>query len=381
MRLEEKKISDDELAHWLAFGATDLFGSHKVALLEEHLQSLKTAWNASDVVLQRLKGIGPETIANLQKARREIDPYKLLENFKQSGMKVWTWHDPKYPLSLRHIHLPPPVLYVNGDISFESFTTVVGVVGTRHPSTYGQKNAKEIGRALSENGITVVSGMAAGCDSLAHWGAIEGGSPTIAVLGCGADVCYPSGNRKLFDTILEGKGAIVSEYPPGTPPETFRFPQRNRIIAGLCRALVVVEGLITSGSLITAKLAFEGDRDVFAFPGRIDNRMAEGPHDLIKRQSARLCTGIDDILEHMNFTKTRAGADRERPAVVELFGREKEVYGLITHDSIHFDQLCSKTDMDPGELSAVLTMLELAGLVLREPGDWYSRHRDIQVTT
>jgi DNA processing protein len=382
MRLEEEKpVSEEELAHWLAFSMLNGVGPKRLLALEEQLSSIITAWNASSSVLQRIKGFGEETIAAVEKGRREINPHKLLEEFKETGMKAWTWKDPQYPIQLKHIADPPIVLFVNGNLSPEMLTHTIGVVGTRRPSNYGQKIARDVAQGLSENGVTIVSGMAVGIDSIAHRGAIEGGSPTVAVLGCGADVCYPTSNNGLFNELIEdGKGAVISEYFPGTLPEKFRFPARNRIISGISQALVVVEGGLDSGSLITAYQAFDQSREVFAFPGRIDNPMSEGPHKLIRNNNAHLCTSYKDILNELNWVQTNANPERERPSVVQLYGRERELYELITSEPVHFDTLSNQTGMDTGELSATLTMLELAGLISRDPGDWYSRHGDVKVS-
>ncbi len=380
MLYEDKPISDEELAHWLAFSVLSGVGPKRVAVLEERLNSMVTSWNAPVSVLRRLPGFGDETIAAIEAGRKEIDPHKLLANLKDTGIKAWTWNDPHYPIRLRHIADPPIVLYVNGDLRPEFLTSAVAVVGTRRPTSYGEKNAKAVALGLSTHGVTVVSGMAVGIDSIAHWGALDGGSPTIAVLGCGPDVCYPSSNKRLFKAILEeGKGAIISEYFPGTTAEKFRFPARNRIISGLCQALVVVEGACTSGSLISANMAFDQSREVFAFPGRIDAVMSEGPNKLIKQNKAHLCTSYEDILDELNWVKTKVGANREQPSVVALYGREREVYDLISLESIHFDAMVEQSGMSAGELSATLTMLELAGLVTREAGDWYSRQSDVTV--
>lgn len=377
----ESKVTDEELAHFLAFSVLAGVGPRRLAIMEEQLSSIKTIWNASAAVLSRIKGIGEETISVIEKGRREIDPYKLLADLKESGLSAITWNDPAYPLRLRNISDPPVVLYVNGNLKPEYLNHAVAVVGTRHPSPYGQKIAKDVARGLSLNGITVVSGMAIGIDSIAHWGAIEGGSPSIAVLGCGADVCYPSSNKRLFDTLLEdGKGAILSEYFPGTQAEKFRFPARNRIVSGLCEALVVVEGGLDSGSLISAQQAFDQSREVFAFPGRIDSPMSAGPHKLIMRQNAHLCTSYEDIMQEMGWVQTRSGNDRDRPAVLKLYGREREIYDLVSIEPVHFDTLCAQSGMGAGELSATLTMLELGGLVKRETGDWYSRYGDVKVS-
>lgn len=369
---EEKPMSDDELAHWLALSQVSGIGIKRLKILDERLNSMVTAWKASAMVLQRIASFGPETIATLEKARKEIDPYKLLEELRKSNVTAWTWKHAEYPNRLRHIEDPPEVLYVKGEIALEHLTHTVGVVGTRRPTQYGERLAKETAIGLSKHGVTVVSGLAGGIDSCAHWGAIEGGSPTIAVLGCGPDVCYPPSNKRLFDTIIEEhKGVTISEYFPGTEPEKFRFPARNRIISGLSAALVVVEGGLDSGSLITAYQAFDQNREVFAFPGRVDSPMSAGPHKLIRQTRAHLCTSYEDVLNELDWVQTKTGTERERPAVVQLYGREREIYDLLSSEPVHFDVLCEKSGMDAGEMSATLTMLELAGLIIRETGDWY----------
>lgn len=371
---EETELSDDELAHWLAFSVLPGIGPKRFAALYERLGSAETLWKASRLVLERIQGIGEETIQALEKGRREIEPYRLLEQLRKSKMDAWPWIHPLYPIKLRHIDDPPLVLFVNGILELQDFNHTVAVVGTRQPTLYGQRIAKETAYGLAVNGVTVVSGMALGIDSIAHWGAIEGGAPTIAVLGCGADVCYPSSNQRLFEEIIAGRGAVVSEYFPGTTPEKYRFPARNRIIAGLSSALVVVEGGLESGSLISARMAFDQSREVFAFPGRIDSDQSKGPHKLIRELNAHLCTSYRDIIDDMNWAKTKLQGTKEKAAIIQLYGREKEIYELISSERVHFDTLCQKSGMPVGELSATLTMLELGGLVSRDAGDWYERN-------
>jgi DNA processing protein len=381
MHVEEKLVSEEELAHWLAFSKLDGVGPRRLSLLIEQLESVTSAWKAPPAVLESIRGFGPETVAAIQRGRHEIDPDKLLAEFKKTGLTALTWNDRQYPLQLKHIADPPVVLYVNGVLSEAMLAHAVGVVGTRRPTAYGHKIAADVARGLSENGVTVVSGMAIGIDSLAHWGAIEGGSATIAVLGCGPDVCYPSSNKRLFKKLVEeGKGAVVSEYYPGTSPDKFRFPARNRIISGICHALVVVEGGLDSGSLITAYQAFDQSREVFAFPGRIDNPMSCGPHKLIRNNNAHLCTSYTDILDELNWVCSQTATASERPRVVQLYGRERDIYNLLSSEPVHFDTLFQQCSLTVGELSATLTMLELAGVVVRQSGDWYARHADVQVT-
>jgi DNA processing protein len=246
----------------------------------------------------------------------------------------------------------------------------IGVVGTRTPSNYGDKNAKGFARDLAASGVTIVSGMAVGVDSYAHWGAIEGGGRTVAVVAGGPDHCYPSSNRPLYKRLTEEKdGCVISEYFPGITPDKWHFPQRNRIIAGMTKGVLVIEAGAKSGSLITASLAFDYGTSVYAIPNRIDCPQAIGTHKLISDNKARLVVKPEDILLDLNI----AGHKKAKPSAraIELFGREHEVFELITDDPVHFDKLMETTGMSVGELSSTLTMLELAGVVERLAGDAY----------
>jgi DNA processing protein len=373
MIFTEGRLSDEETARWVAFDAIDEvgLGSKSLLLLYEKFQGLYEAWQAPTDELIVRGGLKPEVAAAVSRARAKIDPDELLEKIRKDLVWPYVYADPFFPAGLRHISDPPAVLYCRGIIDDTAFLHSVGIVGTRRCSTYGQKVAKTFAHEFAARGVLVVSGMALGIDSLAHWGAIEGGGNTVAVLGCGPDICYPPSNKKLYDAILEGHGAIVSEYPPGTRPEKFRFPARNRIISGLASALVIVEAPAESGALITAELAWNQSRSVYAVPGKIDSPASVGNHRLIRENKAALVTCVQDVLTDLNWF-TAQGA-RRVPVVVELFGREKEVYELLTNEPQHFDILCHKTGMEAGEMSATLTMLELAGVITRHTGDWYSR--------
>ncbi|MBY0360063.1 MAG: DNA-processing protein DprA [Candidatus Obscuribacterales bacterium] len=373
---EDGQLNEEELAYWLAFDQVKGcgIGTAKIRYLYERLESLKTAWNASKEVLMRMAGFNEHLLEKFMAKRNEIEPQALLEELRKSGISAVPFIDERYPFRLRQIHDPPAVLYINGAFSEADFNWVIGIVGTRNPTNYGQRIAKEFSRYLSEQGVHIASGMALGIDSLSHWGAIEGGSKTIAVLPCGADNCYPSTNKRLFKTMIEeGKGIVVSEYFPGTKPDKFRFPERNRIVSGLSRAVLVIEGNLNSGSLITARLAFEQNREVFAVPGRIDSVMSEGPNDLIARNMAHILRKPQQVMDELEWVQVDDG--RNVTTMVELYGREKEVYELLSAEPIHFDVLCQKTGMAAGEMSATLTMLELAGVVNRLPGDWYVLYR------
>lgn len=365
------------MPYWLGFHhiVGSGIGTQKIKLLYEHFGSLKSAWEATYQDLRHLEFLNSELINAFIYKRSNVDLEGLVRIVHQAGAAVYPIYHPEYPPALREINDAPLALFVKGSYSVDYFNQAVGVVGTRTPTSYGRGLAKDIARGLAQCGATVISGMAIGIDSLAHWGAIECGGKTLAVLGSGVDHCYPSSNKPLYEKLCSGShGAVVSEFFPGVKPEPFRFPARNRIIAGMCQALVVVEAGVNSGSLITAKSAFEQNREVFAIPGRVDSPASEGTNQLIARNQAHLITKFTDVLTEMNWVPAPE-IDGQARTMVELFGREKEIYDLIEQEPVQFDVMCQQLGIGAHELSASLTMLELAGIVTRLPGDWYERHR------
>lgn len=371
----------EETTYWVA--ASELKGlalsSRKLIRIYERLGSLKGFYEAGDSELKSMSEnrsygfnfITDEFIAKFREQREKIQPAKLMEKLVKCEVRAYPLPHPAYPMRLREIHDPPSVLYVRGQIDPAHLTHAVGMVGTRHPSSYGQNIAKRFSRELAQMGVSIISGMAFGIDSFCHWGAIDVGGSTVAVLGCGADQCYPSTNKPLYAKLIEKPNCgVVSEFFPGTRPEKWMFPARNRIIAGLSQGLLVIEAGKSSGSLITAKQAFEQNRQVFAIPGQIYSETSEGTNQLIGNSIAQLVVSTDQILNELALVK---GAINRETTVVELFGREKEIYDLIVSEPVHFDQLSSISGMGAGELSSVLTMLELGGVVERLPGDFYAR--------
>jgi len=375
---DEELFTKRELAHWLAFSQLSGpgIGVAKIMRLYEHFNSLEPVWHSTPGQLRQLQFLTKGNIDAFMTKRDTIDPLELLKIVESKGVKAYPIMHPRYPYPLREIADPPLVLYMLGELNPDDLRYAVSVVGTRHPTQYGHRLAKQIASGLSGSGATVVSGLALGIDSLAHWGAIEGGGRTVAVLPSGVDICYPSSNKPLYARLSTGEnGAVVSEFFPGTKPKEWHFPARNRIVAGLSQAVVVVEAGETSGSLITARIAFEQSRSIYAVPGRLDSPMSRGCNQIIAETKAKLLLDYTDIFKDLNWVASPI-AGREVPTVVQLFGRERDLYELITGEPVHFDVLCERTGMNAGELSATLTMLELAGVVSRHPGDWYSRSKD-----
>jgi DNA processing protein len=298
----------------------------------------------------------------------------------QPGHHLIGWHSADYPALLRTGMHPPAALFVLGDPDL-LWHPQVAVVGSRRPSAGGRENARQFARAFGRSGLAVTSGLADGIDSAAHLGAMET-SRTLAVLGTGPDLCYPPGNLRLMATIA-ATGAVVTEHPPGTAGLRQHFPSRNRLIAGLSLGTVVIEAAVRSGALITARMAAESGREVFALPGSIHNPMARGCHRLI-RQGAGLAETPEEVIETLApLAANLAGALRGRleaaerpeirsPAQAKHSARERAVWEALGHDPVNLDQLAQRTGLTVGPLSAMLLAMELDGRISAEHGR-YSR--------
>jgi DNA processing protein len=292
-----------------------------------------------------------------------LEPGEVAARAEECGARVVAWGSPEYPAQLRHIHDPPAVLYVVGG-SLPDPTSAVAIVGSRPCTELGRELARDLGRALALAGITVVSGAARGIDAAAHEGALRGGT-TLAVMGCGVDVAYPRGSDELIGRI-RARGAIVSEHAPGTPPLQWNFPARNRIVAGLCGATVVVEGASGSGSLITAEHAMEFGRDVYAVPGPVTSELSTVPLQLI-REGATMIRGAGDLLEDLGSEPAPLAA----AARVELSEDERRVIERLTGPTLP-DGVAAALGATVLDVVRVLMRLELRGLV-RNVGGRFER--------
>lgn len=280
-----------------------------------------------------------------------------------------TTGDPRYPQALANIPDPPLLLYIRGRIDLLA-RPALAIVGSRNATSQGKANARHFAAALSQAGVCVVSGLALGIDAAAHEGALEGSGATIAVVGTGADLFYPSRNRDLAERIARD-GCIVSEYPLGTPPTPSNFPKRNRIISGLSAGVLVVEAAAQSGSLITARVAGEQGREVFALPGSIHAPLAKGCHVLI-REGARLVETVGEILEAMRISPLAPALASETPSETDCLG----LLAHLGHDAVDIDTLLLRSGSNVGELSLGLLALEMAGMLERLPGGKVQRvHR------
>lgn len=286
----------------------------------------------------------------------EIEAEKLYKRFIEQGIKIVHIESPDYPDSLRIIDNPPLVLFCYGDISLLKNYSIA-IVGTRRASPYGRWAAAEIGKALAEAGVTHVSGMAEGIDSCGHRAVISAGGKSIAVLGTGIDVCFPKSSSDVYKDLKE-KGLIISEYLPGTSGRPMNFPERNRIISGLSEKVVVVEGALKSGSLITAKIALNQGKDLFAVPGNINQPNSIGPNCLIE-------DGAIPIVNPTEIAETLGIKSLKRAkAVLELLGLQKEVYELVdTAGSLSIEEIIGYLKANPEKILAELTSMELQGFL------------------
>jgi DNA processing protein len=309
--------------------------------------------------------LGKPLAEEVFKRRAALDIGLESSKLKQADINFVTLVDPEYPALLREIFDPPAALFYRGKLAPEEI--MVAVVGTRRCSSYGRSVAENLGRELGQVRVTVVSGLARGVDTAAHRGALAGGGRTVAVLGTGLDVCYPRENFRLTEEIA-ANGALVTEFPPGMPCQPWHFPVRNRVIAGLSRAVVVVEARERSGALITAEMALEQGREVMAVPGNITSLVSRGPNHLL-RQGARPVTGLADVLEGIGIDTLFPNDNRGAAALSPV---ENELIQLLGTESLTQEALIQRTRIPARDVLAGLVYLELKGLIRAMPGGLYT---------
>lgn len=373
-----------DLADWIALNMIRGIGPRTANQLLTKFGSPAQVFAASRLALERA-GLKPETIQELQDSEILGQAEAEIERLEKLGARLLTLEDKEYPPLLREIHDPPIALYVRGDLNKALERPCLAIVGARRCSTYGINSAQSLARDLVEQGLTIVSGMARGIDAAAHRGALEGGGLTIAVVGTGLETTYPKEHQKLEAEILAA-GAVISEFPLGTPPLPQNFPYRNRVLSGLCFGVLIVEAAEHSGSLITARMAYEQGREVFAVPGNITSQTSFGPNYLIK-DGAKLVQHWRDVIEEFpREIKERVfGLDQIREKnlvvdrqavfeVVELSEEERQVFELLTSDApSHIDQLLISSGMKSPEMMNALLGLEMKDRITQLPGKSFIR--------
>jgi DNA processing protein len=364
----------EEIFYWLALSLIPGVGSTLIKRLVDQFDSPEAVFQSPMKELQKIEGLSEKVALEIRKGPLEKRVERELSLLKEVGGTILTLKDDAYPKRLKDIYDPPAVLYVRGEFKKED-DLAVSIVGSRKTSPYGRGITERVSQELARHGVTIVSGMARGIDSLAHWGAISAGGRTIAVLGCGVDVIYPSENRNLFKKIIDC-GAVLSEFRMGSPPEAGHFPKRNRIISGLSLGVVVVEASTKSGSLLTAGYALEQGREVFAVPGNVGFDGSRGTNRLIK-EGAKMVESYEDILEEIlpQWKREEEMAQKVKSPDQDLPEEERILYKLLEETPLHIDAIIQESGFEPGKVSSLLLNLELKGFISQWPGKCFSRKR------
>jgi DNA processing protein len=375
-----------ERAYWLAWSQIPGVGPILFDRLHQHFGSLITAWSATSAELLKIDGWGVQLVNKVTAIRPTIDPEALLKQHQSKNPDWWTALDSDYPRLLLEIPSKPSILYYRGQVEArenQGEIPTIGIVGTRDPSHYGKKWTRQISSLLARNGFTIVSGMAQGIDTEAHTACLEAGGRTIAVVGTGVDRVYPARNQSLWESIQQ-QGLIVSEYPAGTAPDRAHFPARNRIIAGLSRAVIVIEAPVKSGALITAHQANDFGRDVYVLPGDIDRPGSIGCLGLLDR-GARPIFSAEHLLELLSDLP-----QIDRPQQLQLFNTSnanslapqtapdlspelQQIWAVISNEPLSFDAIVMASNLPASNVSSGLLELELSGLVTQLPGMRYQK--------
>ncbi len=353
------KISAADLPYIAALHSVDGIGSARLQLFLDYFNNGKSAWNAGDGELSRLR-IPDKVIRAVKRAKMELVPERYFEDLLHSSIGLLLLCDEEYPPNLKLIDSPPFLLYYKGDIP--SSLPSIGIVGTRKITGYGKSVTESLTSQLVLAGFTIISGLARGVDTTAHKTCIDSGGKTIAVLGGGLNTVYPPENSGLASRIEQESGCLISEFPPYYPHLPGNFPARNRIIAGISDAVLVTEAAEDSGSLITARFAAEQNKEVFAVPGPITSNLAQGPLALIK-DGAKLVSSVEDILNELGMSANKQNNEKKLEQISNLDDLSKSVLQTISNESKHLDEISRELKLPSAQVSAILIKLEIIGLV------------------
>ncbi len=348
----------NDLKYWIAFSYIQPIGALAMKLLRAYFPDMRSAWQADQYELLRA-GLPPHSAAHILHGKKAINPDATYATVQQHRLAAITINNPAYPAPLRELHDPPATLYVRGQLPTD-WRYALAVVGTRKTSLYGRRITSQLVEPLAQAGLIIISGLALGIDALSHQSALSVNGTTVGVLASGLDTIYPRSNNALGESIIARGGALVSEYPPGIPPSKRRFPVRNRIIAGLSRAVLVIEGATDSGSLITARCGLDQNRDVFAVPGNICNATAAGPNYLIQ-MGAYPVTSPDQILEQLDAISLKQY--KENKKIIPDTPEEQTLITYFTGEPVHIDEIMQTCKLKASIINATLVTMEMKGLV------------------
>lgn len=358
--------------YWIAFSSIEQLDSGFIKKLYEHFSDIETAFNSSLSDLKNIEGLSVKKAENFLRLRDKINIDRTFAEVETRGINFLTLESESYPKMLRQISNPPAVLYYKGKLFECNLDKTVAVVGSRRASTAGKDDLRKILSGLCGTDICIVSGLASGIDTVAHTSAIENNIKTIGVIASGFDYTYPTSNKTLYENIINGYGAIVSEYYPTFEPIKFRFPQRNRIVSGLSYGTVVCEASLKSGALITANLTLEQGRELMCVPGAISNPNTQGIYKLLKN-GATIVTESDDILNALGWEIKKDNQTGDQLTLPMLTPDEEKIYNSLEIEEKGIDELLSLTGLDIDSLLMNLTTMELKGIIKQSGADRYKR--------
>ena len=353
---------------FVALNLLDQIGPIRARRLLEGFDRPECILGAKREQLERVPGIGPETAHSIVSWESQINLAQELTDCERLNCRIIAQDDPDYPANLLQIYDPPLVLYVRGTLEWRD-QSGIAVVGSRRSTPYGKESARRLSVQLARAGVTVVSGGARGIDSSAHFGALDAKGRTLCVLGNGMNLVYPPENHNLFEQIRES-GALLTEFPLNRPPDRRSFPIRNRIVAGMTLGTVVVKASLESGALITANLANDYGRQVFALPGSIQSPQSKGCHRLIK-EGAKLCETSEDILSEFEYLFPESETRAHSPRIRDLNDSESKVFRMIQRQPMHIDEIVRESELSIAGVSLTLLQLEMKGFVFQQPGHLY----------
>ncbi len=357
--------------YWIAFSSIEQIDSSFILKLYEYFGNIETAFNTTADALKNIEGLSVKKAENFLRLRDKVDIDRTFTEVETRGINFITYESDNYPKMLKQISNPPAVLYYKGKLSECNLERTLAVVGSRKASSYGREDLRKIISGLNNTDICIVSGLAAGIDTVAHTSAIENNLKTIGVIASGFDYTYPASNKTLYQNIENGYGAVLTEYYPTFEPVKFRFPQRNRIVSGLSYGTLVTEASLKSGALITANLTLEQGRELMCVPGMISNPNTQGIYKLLKN-GATLVTESEDILNALNW-EIKKGQTSEQLVLPMLTCEEEVIYKNLEVEDRGIDELLGLTKMKLDDLLMNLTTMELKGIIKQCDGDRYKK--------
>lgn len=364
--------------YWVAFSSIEQIDSKFIITLFNCFGDIKYAFEAPDSELLKIESISRKKLEEFIKLRKAVDVEERYQAVLNRGIKILTYEDSRYPYMLKNIDNPPAVIYYKGEIFDCNLEKTIAVVGSRRLSVNGRESLKKVMKGFYNTDLCVVSGLATGADTCAHNFALENGLKTIGVIAGGLDFVYPASNKALYEQIINGNGAVISEYYPTFEPIKFRFPQRNRVVSGLSFGTLVVEAALKSGALITANLTLEQGRELMCIPGLITNPNTEGIYKLIKT-GATIVTESEDVLNALNWVSgvQQSLFDTNAESKIEddenLTIDEKKILYTIEIEPKSFDEILKASNIDTETLLMALTTLELKGYIEQTVGDRYKK--------